>query len=90
MNTFHAQYNDYPIKKYFDISSLVSVFEYIYESSHYFEGEIRDFWEFVCIVDGAVNVTSDDRIYALEKIKLFSTVLLNSTAFGQLRGQSPI
>lgn len=89
MNTLNTEYKDYPISKYFDICSLVTTFEYTYDSNHYFDGEIHDFWELICVVEGTVNVTADDRIYELEKNQIIFHRPLEFHRLWSVKGTNP-
>lgn len=53
--------------KEFQIDKLYSLFLYRYEKGYYFDGEEHDFWEVVCVLDGEIGVSIDDKIYSVSK-----------------------
>lgn len=48
-----------------EITALYSLFTNFYEKSFQFCGEMHDFWEFFYVVHGEVQVSGDERVYAL-------------------------
>lgn len=55
------------LEKKFCIDKLYSLFSYRYEKGYYFDGEEHDFWEVVCVLDGEIEVSLDDKIYSVAK-----------------------
>lgn len=55
------------LEKDFTIDKLFSLFSYRYQKGYYFEGEEHDFWEVVCVLDGEIGVSVDDKIYSVSK-----------------------
>ena len=49
------------------IDNIVSIHYFEYMSDFSFEGESHDFWEFLCVDKGAVNVVADTTTYTLNK-----------------------
>ena len=49
------------------IDNIISVHYFEYMSDFSFEGESHDFWEFLCVDKGAVNVVADTTTYTLNK-----------------------
>lgn len=49
------------------ISTIVTIHYFEYTSDYYFPGESHNFWEFLCVDKGEVNVLADDRPYNLKK-----------------------
>jgi len=47
------------------IESLYSIFKMKYKSNYIFNGEVHDFWEFLYVLDGDVQVSGDERVYAM-------------------------
>lgn len=47
------------------IGGLFTAFEAIYEPNYQFEGETHDFWECVCVLEGNIGATSDEKVYEL-------------------------
>lgn len=47
------------------IENLYSIFKMDYISNYIFTGEVHDFWEFLYVIDGDVQVSGDERVYAL-------------------------
>lgn len=50
-----------------DINSLFCLYMQHFCQGYSFSGEIHDFWECVYVIDGAVCVSSDERVYYLHK-----------------------
>lgn len=51
----------------FVIDELITVHYYEYKSDFSFEGERHDFWEFLCVDRGEVNVAAGDQEHTLKK-----------------------
>ena len=49
------------------IERIVTIHYYEYGSHYHFSGESHDFWEFLCVDKGELNVTAGDRDYALSR-----------------------
>ena len=49
------------------IEKIVTIHYYEYGSHYHFSGESHDFWEFLCVDKGELNVTAGDRDYALSR-----------------------
>ena len=49
------------------IDRIVSVHYFEYTSDFFFSGESHDFWEFLCVDKGTVNVMADTTLYTLSK-----------------------
>ena len=49
------------------ITHLYSGFNIVYEAGYHYPGEIHDFWERVCVVDGKLQATAGEKIFTLEK-----------------------
>lgn len=47
------------------IENLYSIFKMSYKSNYKFNGEVHDFWEFLYVIEGDVQVSGDERVYAL-------------------------
>lgn len=47
------------------IENLYSMFKKYYNHSFNFTGEVHDFWECLYVIDGDVQVSGDERVYAL-------------------------
>ena len=50
-----------------DIKSLFCLYMQHFTQGYAFSGELHDFWECVYVVDGEVCVSSDERMYYLQK-----------------------
>ena len=60
-------YNGIIFKKSLSISKIYSIHYFEYMSNFSFEGETHDFWEFVCVDKGEVNVTAGDEVSVLKR-----------------------
>lgn len=49
------------------IESFITAFDRILPNDCSFPGEMHDFWEIVCVLDGNLRVSGDDRVYDLQK-----------------------
>ena len=49
----------------FQINALFSCFENTFNANYSFEGERHDFWECVLCLDGAVEITADERVFTI-------------------------
>lgn len=54
------------IKKLINLTSLFTIYEKTFVDDYYFTGESHDFWEFVCVIDGALGVTAGTDVFILE------------------------
>lgn len=54
------------VEKCIRISSLFSAFRQVFGKDYYFSGETHDFWELVCVVEGAIGVTAGEDVFLLE------------------------
>ncbi len=49
----------------FSVHSVYTAEDSIRPDGFYFNGEIHDFWEIVCIIDGSASITADERTFIL-------------------------
>lgn len=61
------KYEGITLKNSIAIDQLFSVHYFEYMSDFSFEGEAHDFWEFVCVDKGIVDITSDNHCTTLKK-----------------------
>jgi len=54
------------VEKCIRISALFSAFRQVFGKDYYFGGETHDFWELVCVVEGAIGVTAGEDVFLLE------------------------
>lgn len=54
------------VEKCIRISALFSAFRQVFGKDYYFGGETHDFWELVCVVEGAIGVTAGKDVFLLE------------------------
>lgn len=67
MNVFIERYKEFCISRSIVIDSVVTAFEITYDSDFDFKGETHNFWEFVCVLDGEIQVTAEDTVSELHK-----------------------
>lgn len=60
-------YESITLKEDIIIDHVISIHYFEYMSNFVFEGESHDFWEFLCVDKGAVNVMAGSTPYTLEK-----------------------
>lgn len=49
------------------ITGLYTAFRHTFGPDFRFRGEVHDFWELVCVIDGEINVAADNKIFYLTK-----------------------
>lgn len=49
------------------IEQIITIHYFEYDKNFSFSGEAHDFWEFVCVDNGVVEIGADDRLYRLER-----------------------
>lgn len=68
LNVFVERYDhEVSVRKVIEVSSIITAFEVTYGDNFYYPGESHDFWEFVCVLEGEINVTADQRVLQLHK-----------------------
>lgn len=60
-------YKSVRLKEVLTISEIYSIHYFEYMNDFYFPGEAHDFWEFLCVDKGEVDVFAGDRFYSLKK-----------------------
>ena len=60
-------YNGVILKKSISINKIYSIHYFEYMSNFSFEGETHDFWEFICVDKGEVNVTAGSETTVLKR-----------------------
>ena len=51
------------VVKPFEIKSLYTAFEMTFDSKFSFAGEVYNFYEIICVLDGKIGITSDRSVY---------------------------
>lgn len=59
-------FKKFTIPTKYQITGFYSFFEKSYEQNYKYEGELHDFWEIVCVMEGRLGVTADKDVYVLE------------------------
>lgn len=49
------------------IKSFITAIDAVRPRDFYFPGEMHDFWEIICVAEGAAMATADERVYNLKK-----------------------
>ena len=60
-------YNGVVLRKSISINKIYSIHYFEYMSDFSFEGETHDFWEFLCVDKGEVNVTAGSETTTLKR-----------------------
>lgn len=60
-------YTNIPLEEIIDITSIVTIHYFEYGSDFVFQGESHDFWEFLCVDKGEVDVFADKKHYHLKR-----------------------
>jgi hypothetical protein len=50
------------IRRLFTVNSVITSIDAIRPKDFYFNGEMHDFWEVVCLLDGSISATADERV----------------------------
>ncbi len=58
-------FKKFVIPSKYQITGFYSFFEKTYDKDYKYEGEIHNFWEIVCVMDGSLGVTADKDVYIL-------------------------
>lgn len=64
-------YKGIDIKRTLTIEKIFSVHYFEYASNFYFSGESHDFWEFICVDKGEVNIVAGDEPLTLKTNDIF-------------------
>lgn len=67
MDYFEENYHFTSIEIEINIEHIISVHYFEYSKNYIFEGEKHDFWEFLYVDKGEINVMADDKNYLLRK-----------------------
>lgn len=67
------------LKKDIEINKIITIHYFEYMSDYNFPGETHDFWEFLCVDKGEVEVCAGNIHHTLKKEKSFSTSRTNFT-----------
>lgn len=74
---FNMAYNGFLPENVINIGKIYSIHYFEYMSDFSFEGESHDFWEFICVDKGEVEVTAVIRSLFFTKVKLLFMNLMN-------------
>ena len=55
------------LKEEIQIDKIVTIHYFEYMSDYSFTGESHDFWEFLCVDKGEVDIVAGDKPYTLQK-----------------------
>lgn len=61
------KYSGISLESTFEIGKIFSIHYFEYMSDFVFDGESHDFWEFICVDKGEVQITAGDKQFLLEK-----------------------
>lgn len=61
------EYEIHDFKRQLTVKSIVTAIDAVRPKGFYFEGEMHDFWELVCVTEGVAAATGDERVYSLKK-----------------------
>ncbi len=60
------RYNKCKISKQIQLDAIVTFHDTIYKSDFYYEGELHNFWEIVCIIGGKAEIVAGNNIFLLQ------------------------
>ena len=55
-----------PIVRVLQLRSIITSFDVVRPKGYFFSGEMHNFWEAVCVAEGAATATADGRVYTLK------------------------
>ena len=61
-----TQYNKCIIAKQIQLDAIVTFQDILYKSDFYYEGELHNFWEVVCIIGGKAEVVAGNNVFSLQ------------------------
>lgn len=67
MSKIVDNYHLTPLNQVIEVTDLISVHYFEYSKNYIFEGEKHNFWEFLYVDKGVINLMADDRKYILKK-----------------------
>ena len=70
-------YNGFLPENVINIGKIYSIHYFEYMSDFSFEGESHNFWEFICVDKGEVEVTGGDKKFILHKGEIAFMNLMN-------------
>lgn len=71
------------------ITALHTIFRQVFTPDYHFCGEVHDFWELVCVLEGRVSITADERVFALEAGQAIIHAPMQFHNIGSLGGTAP-
>lgn len=71
------EYESLFLENLLTVQKLYSVHYFEYMKDFVFAGESHDFWEFVCVDKGEVNIITDKSEFLLKKVNSSSTSRMN-------------
>lgn len=79
----------YSIHRPFQIQAFHSARDSYWTPDFVFSGEVHDFWELMCVMDGTVEVTQDNRIYRLSAGEIVLHAPMKFHSIRSVEGSSP-
>ncbi len=80
----------FSVTKTVNINSFYSGFEHRYDSSFIFTGERHDFWEFLYVIEGTMDVFEEDRIYELNSGEMIFYSPMEFHSIRSAKGTDPL
>lgn len=65
------EYTGITNKRTISVDKIFSIHYFEYDCDFTFDGESHDFWEFICVDKGEVNIIAGDETYSLKTNDLF-------------------
>ena len=65
----NLMHQSYSVKEQIYISKLYSLFIRRRKRGYSFAGETHDFWECLCVLNGEICVSANERVYNMKKVK---------------------
>lgn len=67
MSAVTREYEFHDFKRALTVKSIITAIDAVRPRDFYFEGEMHDFWELVCVAEGTAAATGDERVYTLKR-----------------------
>lgn len=71
------------------ITALHTIFRDTFQPDYTFHGEVHNFWELVCVLDGEVYITANDEVFTLKKGQAILHAPMQFHTIGSAGGTAP-
>lgn len=71
------------------VTALHTIFQETFDPDYTFHGEVHDFWELVCVLEGRVSITVDHQVFTLEAGQAILHAPMQFHNIGSIGGSKP-